>query len=530
MSSKAAVIDADGILVASSYHPTAGKPIEALQTTMAELAIALPDKATMAHVATTGSGRHIATALLGGGTALDEISTQALACQHFFPKADTVIEIGGQDSKFLRLRDGRLQSFKMNKACAAGTGAFLEEQAGRLAIAIRDEFAEKAFTSTSPARLGSKCTVFMDTDLVHHLQRGTATADLCAGLAYSIAENYLEKVVGASRLGSSIVFQGGVAKNAAVVAVFRGLCQAEVRVHPYPEISGAFGAALAARDEYLQTGKGFTRSLPVGEIDATNETFGCQDCDNLCRISKITTGGRAAFFGSICGRFEKSPSEVSPSCDPFAERDRLLQEAVGQFSARPVRGTIGVPMALSLHDHLPFWGTLFNALGYTPVYSGKTRRSQLEAGILHSPGDFCLPMKVLLGHVYSLIDEGIGRIFIPHLRMFVPQGERIPRYACPYTQAAAYVVRENLGTRAEFLTLDYPLTGEHEHWLAETGARLGIDREELQEALREALAAQKRFTDSCLAAGARILHDLQRQKPPGRGPPRQAVQTPRTGR
>lgn len=510
VSSKAAIIDADGVLVAGSYRPTAGKPIAALQATMAELATALADKATMAHVATTGSGRHIAKALLGGGTALDEISAQALACRHFFPMADTVIEIGGQDSKFLRLRDGQLQSFKMNKACAAGTGAFLEEQAGRLSIAIKEEFAEKAFTSTSPARLGSKCTVFMDTDLVHHLQRGTATADLCAGLAYSIAENYLEKVVGASRLGSSIVFQGGVAKNAAVVAVFRELCQAEVRVHPYPEISGAFGAALAARDEYLLTGKTFALALPAGELAASSETFGCQDCDNLCRISKITAGGSTAFFGSVCGRFEKAQPQAISACEPFAERDRLLQASVGQFPARTTRGVLGVPMALSLHDHLPFWGTLFNALGYTPVYSGKTRRSQLEAGILHTPGDFCLPMKVLFGHVHSLIEAGIGRIFIPHLRMFVPQKERIPRYACPYTQAAAYVVRENLDAQAEFLTLDYPLAGEHGHWLAETGARLGIGREELQEALQEALAAQKRFTDGCLAAGARIINDLQR--------------------
>jgi predicted CoA-substrate-specific enzyme activase len=197
--------------VASNYGPTASRPIEALQTCIAELAKhAMGLDKNITHVVATGSGRHIVTAVLGGGNVVDEISAQSVPCSYFFPDADTLIENDGQDSKFISMQDGKIQSFKMNKACAAGTGAFLEEQAGRLNVRIEEEFADYAFRSTTPAGLGSKCTVFMDSDLVHHLQRGTSTEDLCAGLAYSIVENYLEKVVGSSRIGQSIVFQGGI--------------------------------------------------------------------------------------------------------------------------------------------------------------------------------------------------------------------------------------------------------------------------------------------------------------------------------
>jgi len=511
VSTKGVIVDSCDQIVASSYGPTASRPIEALQTCVAELAKHFCKK-NIAHVVATGSGRHIAKVLLGGGNIIDEISAQAVSCSHYFPDADTVIEIGGQDSKFISMLDGKIQSFKMNKACAAGTGAFLEEQAGRLNVRIEEEFADYAFRSSTPAGLGSKCTVFMDSDLVHHLQRGTSTEDLCAGLAYSIAENYLEKVVGSSRIGQKIVFQGGVAGNEAVRAVFQELTGTPVHIHPHPEVSGAFGAALTAKQEYEQGAALFAPALKDIRFDANIATFACRSCENMCEIRKITVGdGTAAYFGSVCGRFEKAQSRAIPASDPFALREQLLQDSVQQFTSEPYRGEIGIPLALSLHDHLPFWATLFHRLGFRTVYSQKTQRSVVELGIMHGPGEFCYPMKVLFGHVHSLIGTGVKKIFIPHLRMFTPPEETTARYACPYTQAAPYIVRENLAAGEEILTLDFPMAGELQYWIDATGTKLGIAPEEIKQALDIAFAAQKKFTESCQDAGRKILAELDSQ-------------------
>lgn len=511
VSTKGVIIDSCNSIIASSYGPTASRPIHSLQTCITALENQSSGK-NITHVVSTGSGRHIAKALLGGGSVIDEISAQSVSCGHFFPDADTIIEIGGQDSKFIRMQNGKIQSFKMNKACAAGTGAFLEEQAGRLNVHIEEQFSEYAFRSSTPAELGSKCTVFMDSDLVHHLQRGTCTEDLCAGLAYSIAENYLEKVVGSTPIGDAVIFQGGVARNEAVSAVFQQLTGTSVQTHPHPEISGAFGAALTAKQEYEQAAAPFPLSLAHLKFEANIETFDCQSCENLCEIRKISVAkSPTTFFGSVCGRFEKSQSQAIPASDPFALREQLLHDCVQQFETEPYRGVIGIPLALSLHDHLPFWGTLFNALGFSTVFSQNTRRSIVELGIMHSPGEFCYPMKVLFGHVHSLIKKEVERIFIPHLRMFTPPQEKTPRYACPYTQAAPYIVRENVSSGRDILSLDFPMDSETKYWVAEATQKLGIDPTEIEKALDIALAAQQKFSHGCQEAGKKILIELNNQ-------------------
>ena len=208
-----------------AYLRTAGDPVGAVTRAVQQVLEALPDDHVVAAVVTTGSGRHLARELLSAHEAMDEISAQARSAAHFAPHCDTVIEIGGQDAKYIRLEQGRVSRFEMNRACAAGTGSFLEEQAGRLGVRVEQQFAELALQAEAPVALGSRCTVFMDSDLVHHLQRGARTADLCAGLAYSVGKNYLEKVVGSRPMGRRVLLQGGVARNAAVVAVFGQLLE-----------------------------------------------------------------------------------------------------------------------------------------------------------------------------------------------------------------------------------------------------------------------------------------------------------------
>lgn len=516
VSTKAVVVDSARRILATAYHPTAGNAVKAIANAVQGLRERVPADVRLTHVVATGSGRHLARVLLNGGSVLDEISAQAAATAFFFPAADTVIEIGGQDSKFIRLAHGKVEQFRMNRACAAGTGAFLEEQAGRLGISISQEFADAAFRSRTPARLGSRCTVFMDSDLVHHLQRGASSADLCAGLAYAIGQNYLEKVVGSARIGTQIVFQGGVAKNRAVHAVFELLLGRNVVVHPYPEFSGALGASFTALEELSA---GINRhpfalgSLELGRLD---ETFECRRCDNRCEIQKITSAtGGSAYFGSICGRLERSETGPAVPDDAFAVRERLLIDGMAPPLPAPSRGTLGFPLTLTMSDYLPFWGTFFRSLGFAIHLSDPTGRSIVEEGLRRVPAEFCYPIKILFGHVHNLLGKGIRRIFIPHLRLFTPPGETTARYACPYTQAAPYVVRENMEPGVEIVTFEYPVDGEQARWTSALSAALQIDRSDIEAAHAAAVGAQLRFRERCRAAGSTLLADLAAKRKRG---------------
>lgn len=521
VSTKAVAIDAGGRLAASAYLPTAGRPVDAVHAALDALRQQLPQGVVVARAVTTGSGRHLARDLSDADEAVDEITAQARSAVHFVPEADTLFEIGGQDSKYVRLTDGRVARFQMNRACAAGTGAFLEEQSGRLGIDIRRDFAAAALSSTAPVRLGSRCTVFMDSDLVHHLQQGATTADLCAGLAYSVARNYLDKVVGSRPVGEHVVFQGGVARNEAVRAAFQKVLGRTVAVHPHPETSGAWGAALLAREAGVRDARpsGF-KGFAVPREPVAIRTFDCTSCENQCEIQQVSAGaGRRSFFGSVCGRFECGREGPVPAGDAFATRERLLMEHAGMAGEPglpaeepgPDRGVLGVPYALSLADHLPFWGTFLAALGYRVQLSGRTDRDKSAMGLTRVPEEFCQPVKVLFGHVHDLLGRGVTHLFLPHLRQFRPPADTVNRYACPYTQAAPYVVRAQLAELhpdVTVTTLEVPVPGEEAHWITETAATLDLPRRQVETAHRRAVAAQERFRAACRDEGRRILERL----------------------
>ena len=467
VSTKGALIDKNRNVVASAYLPTAGKPLEALEKVIAEINAKAPCHAPFAAVAATGSGRVLAAKYLKTGLTVDEISAQSVSCGYFFPECDTIIEIGGQDSKFIKSERGAVSNFKMNRACAAGTGSFLEEQSNRLKISIKDEFSDLAFASKHPVKLGSRCTVFMDSDLVHHLQRGAKTEDLCAGLAYATCENYIEKVAGSSKFGENIVFQGGVAKNRAAGAVFEKLLKTKIKIHPYPEISGAIGAAFFAMEEHSAPEKDENKSEAVNG-------FGIRD----------------ELLLSYLKEYEENPH--TPCC----------------------KGVIAMPFALNLKEFLPFWAAFFGELNYEIVLSPETDSGIVQSGLIHVPAEFCYPVKVLFGHVQTLLDKGFKRIFIPHMQFFEPPKKRL-QYACPYTQAVPYIVRENMKSGAEILTLKYPVEGEENFWIKNTAETLGLTFEEVDSAFVKARAAQREFANRCIDAGKKIIEKTEREN--GRG-------------
>ncbi|MCR4391837.1 MAG: acyl-CoA dehydratase activase [Candidatus Acetothermia bacterium] len=247
VSTKAVAIDEEGQLVAKVYLRTRADPLGAARDCLRQLRGDLSGAFRVRGVGVTGSGRELVGRYVRADVVKNEITAQARAAAFIDPEVDTIFEIGGQDSKFIRLEDGVVVDFSLNKACAAGTGSFLEEQAARLGLSIAD-LIELALAAPEPTRLGERCTVFMESDLIHHQQRGRTKMDLAAGLAYSVAINYLNRVVGDRPIGKRILFQGGVAGNRAVVAALENLVGRPVRVPPHFEVTGALGAALIAKE------------------------------------------------------------------------------------------------------------------------------------------------------------------------------------------------------------------------------------------------------------------------------------------
>ena len=225
-------------------------------------------------------------------------------------------------------------------------------------------------------------------------------------------------------------------------------------------------------------------------------TFDCAACENTCEIQQVTNGGgRRSFFGSVCGRFERGEDAPVAAADAFATRDRLRLECAGlspDADARPAvppgvpdRGPLALPFALSLADHLPFWGRFLSALGYRLSLSGRTDAAKTALGLARVPEEFCQPVKVLFGHVHDLVGRGATRLFVPHLRMFRPPADGTNRYACAYTQAAPYVVRAQLQESrpdVEVLALETPVPGEEAYWVAQAARTLGLPRAEVQAA------------------------------------------------
>jgi predicted CoA-substrate-specific enzyme activase len=247
VATKLAVLDETGALLASVTLPTAGEPLKAVRAGLRELADSVP-QARVAATAVTGSARELVGRMVGARLVKNEITAQAEGTLHFLPEARTVIEIGGQDSKGILLRDGLVADFNMNTVCAAGTGSFLDHQAHRLGLSAA-EFGTLALESREPIELGGRCTVFAESDMVHRQQTGSSLPDIVYGLCLTLARNYLTGVAAGKELDPPIVFQGGLAYNRGMVRAFEAELGTRLVIPPHPALMGAIGAALLARRE-----------------------------------------------------------------------------------------------------------------------------------------------------------------------------------------------------------------------------------------------------------------------------------------
>jgi predicted CoA-substrate-specific enzyme activase len=514
VSTNVVVIDKEQRVLSKRYLPTAGRPIEAVKQGLTEVGDEIGRRVRIMGAATTGSGRYLTGDMIGADIVRNEITAQATAAAAIDPRVDTIFEIGGQDSKFISLRDGAVVDFEMNKACAAGTGSFLEEQAERLGIRIKQEFADKAFCSDSPCRLGDRCTVFIESDLVHWMNRGSGVQDLTAGLAYSIVQNYLNKVVAGKTVGDRIFFQGGVAANRSVVSAFEKVTGKPITVPPHHEVTGAIGAAILA----LRSQNG--RSSSFKGFDLTKRaytvfTFQCAECANRCDIRRVSFEGEAPlFYGSRCEKYDvkKRSGTEEQVPDLFVERDRLIAAAItsGTAAEGPV---IGIPRMLYLNDEMPFWQTFFSELGFRVALSDRTSRTLVNRGLEASAAETCFPAKVALGHIQDLVDKKVDILFLPSFVRFpAAHGDGKYSQACPYAQALPYLAKAALrlgGTKVIEAVLRLQNERHFQASVRTVGKALGKGSRAVARAMRLGREAQERAGLAISNKGREVLSGLK---------------------
>jgi len=310
ISTNLVLLDEDCGLLHKEYLRSHGRPMKAMQDGLRAIKRSLRGGVQIKGVGTTGSGRWLAGILAGADVIKNEITAQAVAALHFEPQTQTIIEIGGQDSKNIILRNGIIIDFAMNTVCAAGTGSFLDQQAFRLGIPI-ETFGQHALGAKKPVKIASRCTVFAESDMIHKQQIGHTVEDIIAGLCEALVRNYLNNLVKGQELREPILFQGGVAANLGMKVAFERVLGKGLIVPPHFEVMGAIGAALLAREAIKPGVKTRFRGFEVGESPYALTGFECEGCPNGCEIMEVRIPGapgqeRLVRWGDRCGKWESA--------------------------------------------------------------------------------------------------------------------------------------------------------------------------------------------------------------------------------
>lgn len=304
VSTNIVVISQDGEILASLYIRTRGRPLEAILSGLSETAGLVPDDTEIAGAGSTGSGRYLAGVMVGADVIKNEITAHAVAASMYVPDVQTVLEIGGQDSKIIIMRNGIVTDFAMNTVCAAGTGSFLDQQASRLNIPITD-FGELALSSSAPVRIAGRCTVFAESDMIHKQQMGHKLSDIINGLCEALVRNYLNNVGKGKEILAPIVFQGGVAANAGIEAAFERALKLPIVIPRHFNVMGAIGAAQLAREEVEKAGRTSFKGFKIAGLPYRTSSFECGGCPNNCEIAEIYEEDRViGRWGARCQRWD----------------------------------------------------------------------------------------------------------------------------------------------------------------------------------------------------------------------------------
>ena len=530
VSTNVVLLSEEGQVVKEIYTRTLARPIEVVTRCMKEVEAEWGDRVEIKGVGTTGSGRELIGELVGADTIRDEITAHKTGAYHIARTltdgiVDTIFEIGGQDSKFISISNGIVVDFTMNEACAAGTGSFLEEQAEKLGVQIKEEFAAKALSSKHPLKMGERCTVFMERDVNAYQHKGASIPDICAGLAYSIVTNYLNRVVRGRKIGDHIFFQGGTAYNDAVAAAFSKILGKQIIVPPHNGVMGAIGAALLAHEEMKAENKRTKfHGYDIDKVPYTLKEFTCQACSNHCDIQMFKVKDTKTYWGDKCSdRYrKKARTERKPVIkDLFEERQNLLYKDYDPSKKR-AGPTIGFPRSMYFFDRFPFFRTYFETLGCNVAVSSETNKQIVHQGLSATVAEPCFPIQVAHGHVLDIWNKGVDYIWLPNITTAERrQDSKFVPYLCPWGMTLPFVVKnapefDSLKDKILHPTLSL-FHGEKilEEKLWEVAKRFGASRRLNKKAVRRASMAQIEFFAGLTQLGIEALNTLFEKRESG---------------
>ena len=486
---KAAMVGEDGQLLHTWYGNNNGDILGTAKTIMADFYAHIPADATIGHVTTTGYGEALLIEALKADSGEIETVAHLRGAKAFLPGVQFILDIGGQDMKCLRVRDGVIEHIMLNEACSSGCGSFIESFAVSMNMDVRS-FAKAAMEAKAPVDLGSRCTVFMNSRVKQAQKEGATVGDIAAGLSYSVIKNALFKVIklrDPKEIGTQVIVQGGTFMSDATLRAFEQLTGVNAVRPDIAGCMGAYGAALLARDRAGADGvSGILSADEIAHLTVKQRHARCGRCSNNCQLTINDFGGGRRFItGNRCEKGAGTHKKKTEAPNLFAEKNRLLFDRPTLTEDEAIRGTVGIPRALNMYEDYPFWHTFFTHLGFRVVLSDQSSKKVYEAGIESMPSEsVCYPAKLSHGHIMNLIDKDVDFIWMPCIRWERKEDPQAGNsYNCPivmsYPQALKLNIDEIAQKHVEFMD---PFVPYH-------------DRVELKRRLFE-LIAQERVADA----------------------------------
>jgi predicted CoA-substrate-specific enzyme activase len=527
---KACLVDMEtDEITANHYGRTHGDPVKALKECLAiiqEQVVADTGgkEIDIRLVSTTGSSREILGVFLETPGVYNEIIAHSAGTTFFDSEVETIFEIGGQDAKYVLLKNGVPIDYAMNEACSAGTGSFLEESAsGDLSIHSAKDIGPIALGADAPLKFGEHCSAFINSDIRKAVQQGATRENITAGIACSIVANYLNRVVGNRTIGGKIFLQGGVAKNPAVPLAFAMMLDKEILVPPSPELMGCFGVALLAKRKHSD---GLLEERAVVIDDLLNREIGyervftCNACDNRCPIQVLTVNGHKYMFGGRCNKYTNMRKQVKdvPVFDYVEKRQKLMFEeyaAPCEPAARKHDYVVGIPRCFSTHTLYPLYSWFFYELGIKTFLSDEV----VHAGVARAESTYCFPAEIAHGAVQDCLDKGADYVLLAHFRDMPSYEEDVHANFCPITQSLPYYIEKAFPETGKnrFLPLVVSFKFGNEKALelfTVMTSRLGIDPAETRAAFEKALAKQTGYFRAAKELGEAAIEDARRADRP----------------
>jgi len=448
---KAVLLNDDGEIVFSHYGANKGRPLDMMRDILSDIYERLPKSAYIAYAASTGYGENLAKAAFSLDTSEVETVAHYTAARFFRPDTDFILDIGGQDMKCMRVKDGVIDEVILNEACSSGCGSFLETFAASLSCSVED-FAREALFAPQPVDLGSRCTVFMNSKVRQAQKEGATLGGISAGLSYSVIKNALYKVIKLKNpddLGRHVVVQGGTFLNDAVLRAFELLTGREVVRPAVAGLMGAYGAALIAKKRCPSGAVSAILSYDALSRMRISQSYArCGRCENNCRLTVSHFGdGRRFISGNRCERGgEQHADKKSTLPDMYDYTYKRLFKYEPLDIGKAVRGRIGIPRVLGMYENYPFWHTFFTELGYRVELSPRSSRDVYIAGIESIPSEsLCYPAKLAHGAVRKLIDSGVKTIFMPCVPYEKKEQKKAANnYNCPIVTSYAENIKNNM--------------------------------------------------------------------------------------